>query len=397
MRRAGAGRRVPPSILLAIVLIVGAGSLIIAQMTNAQLGQSVQKSGDGAAAVAGRVATGPARAGEGFVGRIVAMWRAGERIEQLERENRELQAWRDLAERLAERNGRYESLLRMPVDAFGAGADIENSIAAQLVLDSGGPFTRTLVANAGADHGVRAGYIAVNENGLIGRVVTVGQRSARILMLDDYNSRIPVMGEASRVRAVLAGQATRPPELYTAPFQMQAPRLDFIVGAHSLREGERIITSGDGGIFPRGIPVGVARRSGDGWRVALAASQQPIDFVRILPYVGVEPPEHAPVPDEGPPLAAASTYSNIGRTTMTPPPTTPTTPQQPAARPQATAPANAPASTPARTEPEAIRAQTQPAQAQPAQTQPTSTAPVPNETPPAPVAAPPEGQAEAQE
>ncbi len=75
-------------------------------------------------------------------------------------------------------------------------------------------------------------------------------------MLDDYNSRIPVMGEASRVRAVLAGQATRPPDLYTSPFQMQAPRLDFIVGAQSLREGERIVTSGDGGLYPRGIPVG---------------------------------------------------------------------------------------------------------------------------------------------
>ena len=77
------------------------------------------------------------------------------------------------AERLAERNARYEALLRMPPDAFGEGADIENSIAAQLVLDSGGPFTRTLVANAGDAHGVRVGYIALNENGLIGRVVSV--------------------------------------------------------------------------------------------------------------------------------------------------------------------------------------------------------------------------------
>ena len=69
-------------------------------------------------------------------------------------------------------------------------------------VDSEAAFVRTLLANAGADHGVRVGYIAVNENGLVGRVVSVGRRSARVLMLDDYNSRIPVMGEASRVRAV---------------------------------------------------------------------------------------------------------------------------------------------------------------------------------------------------
>ena len=370
-RRAGAGRKIPPGILLAIALVIGGVALIVAQMNNSPAGQAAQQAGDGAAAEAGRLATGPARASEGFFDRLGSMWGASERIEQLERENRELQAWRELAERLAERNARYEALMRMPEDSFGDGADIENSIAAQLVLDSGGPFTRTLVANAGADHGVRVGYIAVNEHGLIGRVVTVGRRSARILMIDDYNSRIPVMGEASRVRAVLAGQATRPPDLYTAPFQMQAPRLDFIVGAQSLREGERVITSGDGGLFPRGIPVGVARRSDDTWRVALAASQRPIDFVRILPFVGVERPEDAPAADQGPPLAASSSYSNIGRETLTPPPTAPSaTPQQPVRRQAAARPPATPTSAPAAPPPATTEPASEPAESEQARTGP---------------------------
>jgi rod shape-determining protein MreC len=341
LRRAGGGRKIAPGVLLAIALVIGGMVLVSVQAgRNGGAGQATQQTGDGVAAQAGQVATGPARAGEDFFSRLFGGWNAASRIEQLESENRELLAWRELAERLAERNARYEELLRMPADSFGEGADIESSIAAQLVLDSGGPFTRTLVANAGADHGVRVGYIAVNENGLIGRVVSVGRRSARILMLDDYNSRIPVMGEASRVRAVLAGQATRPPDLYTHPFQMQSPRLDFIVGAQSLREGERVVTSGDGGLYPRGIPVGVARSSGDGqWRVALAASQRPIDFVRILPFVGVERPEDAPVSDEGPPLAANSSFSSIGRETLQPAPTTPTPVQPP--RPRRTEATNA--------------------------------------------------------
>jgi len=338
VRRAGAGRRVPAGVLLAIVLVIGAVALIVTRASLGPSSDAVMQAGDDGAAAAGRVATGPARAGEGFFSRIGNMWGASDRIEELEQENRELQAWRELAERLAERNARYEALLRMPADAFGEGADIENSIAAQLVLDSGGPFTRTLVANAGADHGVRNGYIAVNENGLIGRVVSVGRRSSRVLMLDDYNSRIPVMGDASRVRAVLAGQATRPPELITHPYQVQAPRMDFIVGAQSLREGERIITSGDGGLYPRGIPVGVARRQNDGsWRVALAAAQRPIDFVRIIPYVGVVAPEDEPVESEGPPLAASSSVAVISRQAMAPAPQTPSTtapPTQPRPRPQ---------------------------------------------------------------
>lgn len=372
VRRAGAGRRVPAGVVLGVVLLVIAVVLIGFRATGG-LDGAVMQAGDDAAAAAGRGATGPARAGEDFLARLSSMWSAGARIEQLERENRELQAWRELAERLAERNARYEALLRMPEDNFGEGADIDRAIAAQLVLDSGGPFVRTLLANAGSDHGVRLGYIAVNENGLVGRVVSVGRRSARVLMLDDYNSRIPVMGEASRVRAVLAGQATRRPELILHPYQLQSPRLDYVVGASNLREDERIITSGDGGLYPRGIPVGVARRDSDGqWRVALAAAQQPIDFVRLIPFVGLETPEAAPVEDGGPPLAARSSVSVIGRETTSPAPTAPSQPLvSPTPRPQSqeAQPREAPArqSPPPPAQPAAVDAPTEaPAQEAPA-------------------------------
>jgi len=382
MRRAGAGRRIPAGVALGVVLAIGAIALVA---VNAGPGLLVQQSGDDAAAAAGRVATGPVRAGENVFQRIVRMWDASGRIAELERENRELQFWRQSAQRLAERNARYEELLRMPPDAFGEGADIENSIAAQLVLDSGGPFVRTLVANAGSDHGVRVGYIAVNENGLVGRVVSVGRRSARVLMLDDYNSRIPVMGEASRVRAVLAGQATRAPELITHPYQLQSPRLDFIVGAQNLREGERVITSGDGGLYPRGIPVGVARGGRDGqWRVALSAGQRPIDFVRLIPYVGVETPDDEPAAGEGPPLAATSSVTVIGRETMTPPPV---------------APSSAAASPPARQAPPQTTPATQTAAAEPAAPQTATTAPptpAPRQRRPQPPPQQPDPQPEAQ-
>ncbi|MFT3729582.1 MAG: rod shape-determining protein MreC [Terricaulis sp.] len=351
VRRAGAGRKITPGVLLAGALFVGAVGLVVVKAGRTGAGQSVMQVGDDGAAVAGQAATGPARASGGFFGRLGEMWNQTAHIQDLERENRDLRTWRQLAEDLAERNKRYEELLHMSPDAFGQGADIQNSIAAQLVLDSGGPFTRTLVANAGAVHGVKVGYIAVNENGLVGRVVSVGQHTSRVLMLDDYNSRIPVLGEASRVRAVLAGQAARPPELYTDPFQMQAPRLDFIVGAQSLRDGERIITSGDGGLYPRGITVGVARHDRDGgWHVALAASQRPIDFVRLIPYVGVEAPESSASGNQTPPLAASSSVAVIFHDTTPPPPgAVVVAPPAPRPRPATTTPAavTAPAQTPA--------------------------------------------------
>ncbi len=171
-------------------------------------------------------------------------------------------------------------------------------------------------------------------------------------MLDDYNSRIPVMGESSRVRAVLAGQATRRPELSLYPYQLQAPRMDFVVGAQSLREGERVITSGDGGLYPRGISVGVARREGDGsWRVSLAASQQPIDFVRIIPFVPVDAPEETADPNATPPLGSSSSVAVIGRETMQAPPTAPSAAPAPP-RPRQTAQNQPPAQTPPQPQPQ---------------------------------------------
>ncbi|GAN00353.1 rod shape-determining protein MreC [alpha proteobacterium U9-1i] len=356
MRRAGTGRKITPGLIIAVLAFAGSVVLIGLQFgRNPGIGQAAQQTGDDGAGAAGRVATGPFRAGEDVFARFGSMWTATSRIEELERENRELQSWRELAERLAERNARYEALLRMPADSFGDGADIESSIAAQLVLDSGGPFTRTLVANAGADHGVRIGFIAVNENGLVGRVVSVGRRSSRVLMLDDYNSRIPVMGEASRVRAVLAGQATQAPELITGPYQLQAPRLDFIVGAESLREGERVVTSGDGGLYPRGLPVGVARRSGDGqWRVALSVASRPIDFVRLIPFIGAEDPEAAPADGGEPPLNTQSSVASVGRDVTAAAPTIPSAPPTTTPRPRrepVTQPAATQAPPPAETPP----------------------------------------------
>ena len=404
VRRAGAGKKITPAAILAVVILVVALVAIGTQFGWAPgVGQSAMRAGDDAAAGAGRAATGPARVSENFFDRLISMWSATERIEELETEVRELEAWRELAQRMTERNARYEELLRMPEDAFGDGADIEDTIAAQLVLDSGGPFTRTLVANAGSDHGVRVGYVVLNENGLVGRVVSVGRRSARVLMLDDYTSRIPVMGESSRVRAVLAGHATAPPELYTSPFELEAPRLDFVVGAQSLREGERLVTSGDGGLFPRGITVGVARRDASGsWRVALSAGRQPIDFVRIVPYVGYERPEDAPIEDEGPPPGARASMSVVSREPIevAPQPVSQPAPQAaPAPRPQpqaaATPPAPRPqpAATPTPQPATPTAAPTRPAAPQPAPTvAPRSATPAPAATPspaaPAPTASP---------
>lgn len=291
------GVRITIGAITAIVLIVGAVVLLSGRDENGV------PAGDDATAAGVRAGAGPAAATGQFFKRVGDSWNAAGRIEALEKENRELKQWRETSLALAERLERYEALLKMPPESFGAGAQPDRAISARLILDAGGPFKRTLLANAGADHGVSRGYIALNENGLIGRVVSVGKRSSRVLMLDDFNSKIPVMGLQSRARAVLSGDASSAPRIDTGLVEVGAPRLEYQAPSGALREGERIVTSGDGGVFPRGLLVGSATRDGDGvWRVKLAVSSQPIDYVRLIPFAPVGAPEAAPVEDAGPPM-----------------------------------------------------------------------------------------------
>ncbi|MBI1250443.1 MAG: hypothetical protein GC189_03110 [Alphaproteobacteria bacterium] len=365
VRRANAARSwLPLAALAAAVLTIGA--IVLITMSGGDPAQRSNRTADDMAAAGGRAATRPARAAESFTQRLTEMWTAAGRVEALEAENEALRAWRDIAQRLAERNARYEALLRMPPDAFGEGVDVTSAIAAQVVLDSGGPFTRTMVANAGAEHGVRVGFIALNENGLVGRVVSVGARSSRILLLDDYNSRVPVMGASSRVRALMVGQASRPPDLSAQPLAPEGPSLEY--AEQNLREGERVITTGDGGLFPRGLTVGVAHLDVSGqWRLTQAASQSPVDFVRITPYSGLATPEsEGVVADPGPP---ARTGAQARATAPT---------SQPASRPQAipvSRPTPAPQPQPVAAQPPPVAPQAAPAAADtPAPAAPAQTA-----------------------
>ncbi len=88
------------------------------------------------------------------------------------------------------------------------------------------------------------GQIALDESGLVGRVTELGARSARVLLITDMNSRIPVTLENSRARAILVGtNGPRPRLMYWPEGVMPA-------------EGERVVTSAEAGAFPAGLPVG---------------------------------------------------------------------------------------------------------------------------------------------
>jgi len=184
---------------------------------------------------------------------------------ELKAELKEMRQWRDVAIALKDENARYRTLLGLKTDPPIP------MVAARIVTDSRGPFADTRLANAGSERGVKPGNPVMSENGLVGRVIGVTEGASRVLLLTDIASRTPVMIERTNARAILTGDGG------------PNPRLDYLRGRDPIREGDRLLTSGDGGVVPRGLPVGAAVKGLDGrWRVVLASDKAPIDFVRIL-------------------------------------------------------------------------------------------------------------------
>lgn len=186
---------------------------------------------------------------------------------RLEQENRRLLRWQQVALSLASENTQLRSLLKLTPDRA------VSYVTARVIANSGGAFARNLLVNAGSDSGIVRGQAAITGEGLVGRVEEVGTRAARILLITDLNSRVPIVVERSRQRAILAGDNS------------QRPLLRYLDPAGAARIGDRIVTSGEGGVFPPGLPVGVVATIDDeAPRVAPYVELSRVEYLRIVDY-----------------------------------------------------------------------------------------------------------------
>ncbi|MEM1102560.1 MAG: rod shape-determining protein MreC [Pseudomonadota bacterium] len=142
---------------------------------------------------------------------------------------------------------------------------------ARVIGDSEGPFVRAMIVNVGGE-AVNRGQAVINEYGLVGHVVTPGKVSSRVLLLTDLNSRIPVFVEGANALGVLAGDNSN------------RPKLRYIEEPSALTPGQKVITSGDGGVLPRGLPVGVVARAGASATVKPFVDFDQTELVRVVAY-----------------------------------------------------------------------------------------------------------------
>ena len=121
--------------------------------------------------------------------------------------------------------------------------------------------------------GVSKGQTVIGAHGVIGRIFQVSDRSSRVLLLTDINSRVPVLVENNRTRAIMAGKNTSLANLIHLP------------QGTKIWPGDSIITSGHGGSFPSGLPVGVVSSIGDdGIDVQFFTDFSRLEYVRIVDF-----------------------------------------------------------------------------------------------------------------
>lgn len=201
---------------------------------------------------------------------------------RLREENERLRKWQAVALALDTENAALKSHLRWVPDPQAS------YITARVVADAGGVYARAVLISLGPNHGITKGQIAMDDRGLVGRVTEVGARSARVLLLTDINSRIPVILETSRARAMLVGtNGGRPRLMHWAEGVMPA-------------EGERIITSAEANAFPAGLPVGRVRFTASNVpEVETEARLDRLEVVRLFDYGlrGLVAPETASRPE----------------------------------------------------------------------------------------------------
>jgi rod shape-determining protein MreC len=145
------------------------------------------------------------------------------------------------------------------------------------MADSGSPFRQSVLLNVGARDGVRDGWAAMDGIGLVGRISGTGQDTARVILLTDAASSIPATIQPSGQTALIAGDNT------------PAPVIDFLENPDQVRPGDRVVSSGDGGVFPSGLLIGhIASDPGGRLRVRLSADYERLEFLRVLRDHGKE-------------------------------------------------------------------------------------------------------------
>ena len=144
------------------------------------------------------------------------------------------------------------------------------TLPAEVISEDASSWFRTVAIDKGSDDGVREGLPVVVAEGVVGRIIRVTPHQARVLLITDASSAVAALVQESRTRGVCRGQG-------------EQLSLDFALNDAEIAVGDRIVTSGTGGIFPKGLVLGsVSSVTQERYGLFQGVSVSPaVDFSRL--------------------------------------------------------------------------------------------------------------------
>ncbi len=225
-----------------------------------------------------------------------------EQNRELRFELRQMHAWKEAALQLEQENARLLELNNVRLDPQ------LTYITGVVLADSGSPFRQSVLLNVGARDGINDGWAAMDGIGLVGRISGTGRDTARVILLTDAASAVPATVQPSGQSTLVTGDNTA------------APLLGFIENRENIQPGDRIVSSGDGDVFPAGLLIGqVALDRAGRLRVRLSADYTRLEFLRVLRHHGSETIQNpgqliAPADSPLPPAVPPEFYLNNQKT-----------------------------------------------------------------------------------
>ncbi len=179
----------------------------------------------------------------------------------------DLKQWQNYAYTLEEENAKLKKLVN-----FSESNEYQ-TISAALLADTSSPFRNSYLISSGSERGVKNGYPATDGLGLVGRITNTTRKTARLILITDTSSRIPVKIINSGINGLIVGNNTLNPEI------------QLLSNTTNINPGDRVITSGEGGIFPPELLVGTVSEGPDGTlEIIMAADYNNLKMISIIKY-----------------------------------------------------------------------------------------------------------------
>ena len=156
--------------------------------------------------------------------------------------------------------------LRKIIDEYIINTD---ELVAKVLLDKESPFLRSIILNKGSKDKIRIGMAVLDGPYLGGKVVEVNYATSRVLLISDLNSKIPVILEPGDIQSIMSGSGKN------------KGQIQYFKTENTLNEKKIVFTSGSGGIFKSGIPIG---EFNSGEEIKFFSDLSQLTFVKVVSF-----------------------------------------------------------------------------------------------------------------